>query len=41
VLPAILQPLVTRSGVRRAAGEGGQIDTGGTLFPKHFVVEWE
>ena len=19
----------------------GQIDTGGTLFPKHFVVEWE
>src|SRR5580704_6823974 len=21
-------------------GEGGQIDTGGTLFPKHFVVEW-
>jgi hypothetical protein len=28
-------------GVRRAAGEAGQIDTRGTLFPKHFVVEWE
>jgi len=28
-------------GLACAAGEGGQIDTRGTLFPKHFVVEWE
>jgi cytochrome P450 len=41
VLPAILKPLVTRPGLRRAAGAAGQIDTGGTQFPKHFVVEWE
>jgi cytochrome P450 len=40
VLPAILKPLVTRPGLRRAAGEAGQIDTGGTQFPKHFVLEW-
>jgi hypothetical protein len=36
--PAILRPLTTRPGLRRAAG---QIDTGKTRFPKHFVVEWE
>src|ERR1700730_3055402 len=41
VLPAILKPLVTRPGLRRAAGEAGQIETGNTQFPKHFVVEWE
>ena len=40
VLPAILKPLVTRPGLRRAAGEAGQIDTGNTQFPKHFVLEW-
>jgi cytochrome P450 len=40
VLPAILKPLVTRPGLRRAAGDAGQIDTGGTQFPKHFVLEW-
>jgi cytochrome P450 len=41
VLPAILKPLVIKPGLRRAAGDAGQIDTGGTQFPKHFVVEWE
>jgi cytochrome P450 len=41
VLPAILKPLFTKPGLRRAAGTAGQIDTGGTQFPKHFVVEWE
>jgi cytochrome P450 len=41
VLPAILKPLFTKPGLRRAAGAAGQIDTGGTQFPKHFVVEWE
>jgi cytochrome P450 len=38
VLPAILKPLFKKPGLRRAAG---QIDTGGTPFPQHFVVEWE
>jgi cytochrome P450 len=41
VLPAILKPLVVKPGLRRAAGEAGQIATGGTGFPQHFVVEWE
>ena len=41
VLPAILKPLFTKPGLRRAAGAAGQIDTGGTQFPKHFGVEWE
>ncbi len=40
VIPAILKPLIIKPGLRRAAGEAGQIDTGGTQFPKHFVVEW-
>lgn len=40
VLPAILKPLVMKPGLRRAAGEAGQIDTGGTQFPQHFVLEW-
>jgi cytochrome P450 len=40
VVPAILKPLVTRPGLRRAAGAAGQIDTGGTQFPLHFWVEW-
>jgi hypothetical protein len=39
VLPAILKPLVTRPGLRRAPGEAGQ--TNGTQFLKHSVVEWE
>ncbi|HEX3497312.1 MAG TPA: cytochrome P450 [Methylocella sp.] len=41
VLPAILKPLVKKPRLRRAAGAAGQIDTGGTSFPQHFVVEWE
>ncbi len=41
VLSAILNPLVTRPGLRRAAGKAGQIETGKTQFPKHFAVEWE
>jgi cytochrome P450 len=40
VLPAILKPLILKSGLRRAPGEAGRIDTGGTQFPQHFVVEW-
>jgi cytochrome P450 len=41
VLPAILKPLVAKPGLRRAAGTAGKIDTGGTSFPQHFVVEWD
>ena len=41
VLPAILKPLLLKPGLRRVAGKAGQIDTGGTQFPKHFVLEWE
>ncbi|MGA3339985.1 MAG: cytochrome P450 [Methylocella sp.] len=41
VLPAILKPLLVKPGLRRATGDAGQIDTGGTQFPKHFVVEWD
>ncbi len=41
VLPAILRPLFRRPGLRRAPGADGQIETEGTQFPTHFVVEWE
>jgi hypothetical protein len=41
VLAAILKPLVTRPGLRRADGEAGQIGTGETQFPQRFVAEWE
>jgi cytochrome P450 len=40
VLPAILKPLLAKPGLRRAAGNAGQIDGGGTPFPQHFSVEW-
>jgi len=41
VMPAILQPLLVKRGLRRAAGNAGRIDTGGTPFPQHFSVEWD
>jgi cytochrome P450 len=40
VMPAILKPLLVKSGLRRAAGDAGRIDGGGTPFPQHFTVEW-
>jgi cytochrome P450 len=40
VMPAILKPLLTKPGLRRAAGNAGRIDGGGTPFPQHFSVEW-
>jgi cytochrome P450 len=40
VMPAILKPLLAKPGLRRAAGDAGKIDTGGTPFPQHFGVEW-
>jgi cytochrome P450 len=39
-LPALLTPLLTKPGLRRAAGAAGQIDSGGTPFPVHMQVEW-
>jgi cytochrome P450 len=41
VMPAILKPLLAKSGLRRAAGDAGRIDSGGTPFPQHFCVEWD
>lgn len=41
VIPAILKPVLQRGNLRRAAGGEGQIDTGGTPFPQHFVVEFD
>jgi cytochrome P450 len=40
VMPAILKPLLAKPGLRRAAGDAGRIDGGGTPFPQHFCVEW-
>ena len=41
VMPVILKPLLAKSGLRRAAGNAGRIDAGGTPFPQHFSVEWD
>jgi cytochrome P450 len=41
VMPAILKPLLAKPGLRRAAGNAGRIDAGGTPFPQHFSVEWD
>jgi cytochrome P450 len=40
VMPAILKPLLAKPGLRRAPGNAGRIDGGGTPFPQHFSVEW-
>jgi cytochrome P450 len=40
-IPGILQPLLARPNLRRAAGAAGQIDTAGTKFPAHLVVEFD
>jgi cytochrome P450 len=40
LIPTILKPLLAKRGLRRAAGAAGQIDTGGTPFPAHLVVEF-
>lgn len=41
VIPAILKPILARTNLRRAEGDLGQIDTGGTPFPQHFHVEFD
>ncbi|MEM1152443.1 MAG: cytochrome P450, partial [Pseudomonadota bacterium] len=38
VIPAILKPLLRQKNLRRAEGDAGQVDTGGTPFPEHFTV---
>ena len=44
LLPAMLMPLLALPGLRRAAGDAGQIDTrvdgADTPFPRHFTLEW-
>ena len=41
VMPAILEPLLLKPGLRRASGGAGRIDGGGTPFPQHFSVQWD
>jgi cytochrome P450 len=41
LIPAILKPLLARRGLRRVAGDLGQIDTEGTPFPVHLWLEFE
>jgi cytochrome P450 len=41
VIPAILKPLLSRPGLRRANGAAGLVDCGGTPFPQHFFLEWD
>ena len=41
VIPAILKPLLQQKNLRRAAGNDGQIDSGGTPFPQHFHVKFD
>jgi cytochrome P450 len=41
MIPQILKPLLARQGLRRAAGAAGQVDTAGTPFPAHFVLEFD
>ena len=41
VIPAMLKPLLAQENLRRAPGNIGRIDTGGTAFPQHFVVEFD
>jgi len=41
LIPAILKPLLKKTGLRRAAGAAGQVDTMGTPFPAHLVLEFD
>lgn len=41
LIPAIFKPLLLQKNLRRASGDAGQIDTGGTPFPQHFTVEFD
>jgi len=41
VLPAMLMPLLARPGLRRAEGDAGRCDTGGTPFPQHMTLVFD
>ena len=41
IIPAILKPLLKRENLRRAPGSMGEINTGDTAFPEHFIVEFD
>jgi cytochrome P450 len=41
MIPAILKPLLKRPHLRRATGAAGQVDTAGTPFPVHLVLEFD
>ena len=41
LIPAMLKPLLVQENLRRAPGRIGRIDTGGTAFPQHFVIEFD
>ncbi|KTW16879.1 cytochrome P450 [Sphingomonas sanguinis] len=40
-LPGLLKPLLAKSGLRRASGPAGQIDSAGTPFPVHLHVDFD
>jgi cytochrome P450 len=41
VLPALLKPLLAKPGLRRAPGDAGRLDDGGTPFPVHLHLEFD
>lgn len=41
IIPQILKPLLMQKNLRRAKGDVGQIDTGGTPFPQHFHLTFD
>jgi cytochrome P450 len=41
MIPAILKPLLKTAGLRRASGKEGSVDTMGTPFPAHLVLEFD
>lgn len=41
MIPGLLKPLLKKNNLRRKGGKAGQIDTEGTPFPVHFVVEFD
>jgi cytochrome P450 len=40
VIPALLKPLLARSGLHRAPGAAGRLDTNETPFPVHLRVQY-
>jgi cytochrome P450 len=41
LIPTILKPLLKTNGLRRASGPEGLVDTNGTPFPAHLVLEFD